>query len=143
MGIFDRLSKKNPAAPTSVAKPKKSTKKADAQTTDTVSKEDKVVVPAVAGGNSWRLLLTPRVSEKAALLASKGTYVFNVPLSANKVEIRKAIESLYKVNVDSVRSVRGIGKFVSRGRVRGQRSNWKKALVTLKKGQKLDLHEGV
>lgn len=136
MGLFDRITKKHPAAPTSVKKEKK-------EKVVEAPKEEKIPTPATAGGNSWRLLATPRVSEKAAIAASKGIYVFNVPLSANKVEIRKAVESLYKVNVDSVRTVRGIGKFVSRARVRGQRANWKKALVTLKKGQKIDLHAGV
>lgn len=131
MGIFDRITKKKAA-------PKAEEKKS---TTAEVAKTD--AVAATIGGNSWRTLTTPRISEKAAFLASKGTYVFNVPISANKIEIGKAVESLYKVHVESVRTVRGIGKFVARGRIRGQRTNWKKALVTLKKGEKIDLYEGV
>ncbi len=95
------------------------------------------------GAQYAHLLLSPRVSEKAAMLASKGVYVFNVPVSANKVEVAKAVEALYKVKVASVNTVRGPGKIVRRGRTAGRRNNWKKALVQLVAGQKLDLYEGV
>jgi large subunit ribosomal protein L23 len=88
-------------------------------------------------------LIKPHVSEKAAHLAGRGVYVFDVPLSANKLEVRKAVEALYKVNVVQVRTVRGVGKMVQRGRIAGQRNNWKKALVELKKGQTLNLVAGV
>lgn len=135
MGIFDR--KKKSAAPAD--EPKKAAVKAKSAdvATDTVS------APKAVGGNSSFLLVSPRVSEKAAKLASKGTYVFNVPTSANKVEVRKAVEALYKVHVTDVRTVRGKGKIVARARIAGRRNNWKKALVTLKAGEKLDLYEGV
>ncbi|OGL73570.1 50S ribosomal protein L23 [Candidatus Uhrbacteria bacterium RIFCSPHIGHO2_12_FULL_60_25] len=87
--------------------------------------------------------MKPHVSEKAAYLADRGVYVFDVPLHANKVEIRKAVEALYKVNVTNVRTERGIGKIVRRGRVAGKRSDWKKALVEVQKGQSINLVEGV
>ena len=89
------------------------------------------------------LLVSPRVSEKAAMLASKGVYVFNVPVSANKVEVKKAVEAQYNVKVDSVNTVRGPGKIVRRGGTSGVRNMWKKALVTLMNGQKIDIYEGV
>lgn len=159
MGIIDRITKKKTSTATDVAGDVNAEEKADTKkVTKTSAKaapkkravaskkevsSDVVAAPTMTGGNSWRVLLTPRVSEKAAFLAAKGTYVFNVPLSANKVEVRKAVESLYKVHVVSVATVRGMGKMVARGRIRGQRSDWKKALVTLKKGEKIDLHQGV
>ncbi len=158
MGIIDSISKKKTsAAPETDAKeePKKkavkktatkaaSPKKAKVEAGSKDVQTDAVkIAPATLGGNSWRVLATPRVSEKAAMLASHGTYVFNVPLSSNKVEIRKAVEALYGVHVASVRTVRGIGKMAGRGRVRGQRSDWKKALVTLKSGEKIELYQGV
>lgn len=136
MGIFDRIRK----ASSPPEQKKEEPKKAKAPAVKTV---DAVPAAAGIGGNSARLLVTPRVSEKAARLASKGTYVFNVPTSANKVEIAKAVEALYKVSVVSVRTNRGIGKIMNRGRIWGRRVNWKKALVTIKEGQKLDLYEGV
>jgi len=85
----------------------------------------------------------PRISEKAAVLSSSGKYVFNVPIDANKAEVKKSIESLYGVKVTDVNMLRGIGKVVRRGRVAGRRNRWKKAVVTLKAGDKLDLFVGV
>lgn len=90
-----------------------------------------------------RFVMLPRVSEKAAQLAGTGRYVFNVPVSTGKVEIAQAIEARYGVKVTSVNTLRGIGKTVRRGRVEGRRNAWKKAVVTLKAGQKLDLFAGV
>ncbi|MEO5927131.1 MAG: 50S ribosomal protein L23 [Patescibacteria group bacterium] len=135
MGIFDRKKKSNI--------PVIDEKKAPVKAKVTEVKDSVISASKGVGGNSALLLLSPRVSEKAALLASKGTYVFNVPTSANKVEVRKAVEALYSVHVTAVRTARGQGKIVSRARIGGRRNNWKKALVTLKAGEKLDLYEGV
>ncbi|MDQ7814519.1 MAG: 50S ribosomal protein L23 [Patescibacteria group bacterium] len=85
----------------------------------------------------------PRISEKAAVLSSSGKYVFNVPMDANKAEVKKSVESLYGVKVTDVNMLRGIGKIVRRGRVEGRRNRWKKAVVTLKVGDKIDLFVGV
>jgi large subunit ribosomal protein L23 len=134
MGIFDRIKKPKAA---------KATKDETTAKKQSVALKDHVLAPKVQGGSSSTLLVAPRVSEKAAILASKGTYVFNVPLSANKVEVRKAVEALYKVHVNDVRMVRGKGKATLRGRIAGRRNDWKKALVTLKDGEKLDLYQGV
>ncbi|MCR4278739.1 MAG: 50S ribosomal protein L23 [bacterium] len=95
------------------------------------------------GGDSSRILVTPWVSEKAAQQADAGTYVFKVAMSANKIEIQKAVESLWDVKVDSVRTIRGKGKVFGARTRHGKRADWKKALVTLKKGQLIDLYEGV
>jgi large subunit ribosomal protein L23 len=89
------------------------------------------------------VLVRPHVSEKAARLADKGTYVFDVKLNAEKISIRKAVESLYGVNVTDVRIVNLQGKPVQRGRRISRRRDLKKALVTLKKGQTISLYEGV
>ncbi|MFA6161300.1 MAG: 50S ribosomal protein L23 [Patescibacteria group bacterium] len=94
-------------------------------------------------GMSYRILHSPRVSEKAAIMASRNIYVINVPVEANKIEIAKAIKDLYGVKVEAVRTARGIGKRLSRGRIKGERNRWKKAFVTVKQGQKIDLYEGV
>lgn len=134
MGIFDRIrSTQKPVA----AKPKEDKKKEVSSASSSVS------VPPRQVKNGERFLIAPRVSEKAAALAARGVYVFNVPLSANKVEICKAVETLWSVKVESVRTVRGMGKRMIRGRVRGQRNDWKKALVKLQKGQTIDVYAGV
>ncbi len=131
MAILDRFKK-------TTATKKKAVKKADVG-------ETKINAATPSSGNalSSTLLRMPHVSEKAARLADKGTYVFRVPMDAEKVSIRKAVEALYGVKVESVRTVSTLGKPTRRGAHPSKRSDLKKALVTLKKGQKLDLYEGV
>lgn len=94
-------------------------------------------------GMSYRVLHSPRVSEKSAILSSHNVYVINVPVESNKIEIAKSVKSLYGVTVEAVRTARGIGKRMKRGRIQGERKRWKKAFVTIKQGQKIDLYEGV
>ena len=89
--------------------------------------------------NEHNIVLSPIVSEKSTTLSDKqNKYVFKVSPRANKIEIRKAIEKIFNVNVTSVNTMNFRGK---RKRVRmteGMTSAWKKAVVTLKKGQKID-----
>lgn len=94
-------------------------------------------------GRSYRILHSPRVSEKSAVLSSHNVYVLNVPVETNKIEIAKSVKDLYGVTVEAVRTARGIGKRMKRGRISGERKRWKKAFVTIKQGQKIDLYEGV
>ncbi|MDE3980947.1 50S ribosomal protein L23, partial [Glaesserella parasuis] len=83
------------------------------------------------------------ISEKATNNAEKGnTIVFKVALDANKVEIANAVEQLFEVKVDSVRTVVVKGKTKRHGAKSGRRSDWKKAYVTLQEGQSLDFVEG-
>ncbi len=98
-----------------------------------------------AKGNSYASLILkrPHVSEKAARHAATGTYVFEVAIDAEKVSIRKAVEGLYQVNVTGVRTQQYFGKPLKRGRKLSKRADWKKAIVTLKKGQTINLYEGV
>ncbi|HDL1232550.1 TPA: 50S ribosomal protein L23 [Mannheimia haemolytica] len=89
------------------------------------------------------VLKVPHISEKATNNAEKGnTIVFKVALDANKVEIANAVEELFEVKVDSVRTVVVKGKTKRRGAKVGRRSDWKKAYVTLQEGQSLDFVEG-
>ncbi|QHB16870.1 50S ribosomal protein L23 [Mannheimia pernigra] len=89
------------------------------------------------------VLKAPHISEKATNNAEKGnTIVFKVALDANKVEIANAVEQLFEVKVDSVRTVVVKGKTKRRGAKVGRRSDWKKAYVTLQEGQSLDFIEG-
>ena len=150
MGIIDRL-QKAVAAPMDVEEtktkkaPAKRASKKDDATKEEVGKNEKSAsaqtkaVPA----HLLNLLSRPHVSEKAARLSAQNVYVFGVPLTAEKMAIKKAVEALYSVKVVAVRTVRGLGKPVRRGRRPSSRSDWKKALVTLAPGQKLDIYEGV
>jgi len=80
----------------------------------------------------------PLITEKTSIQREDGrTIVFEVALSANKVEIRRAIETLLGSKVDSVRTSISHGKEKRQGRYAGRRSDWKKAYVTLRQGEKM------
>jgi large subunit ribosomal protein L23 len=85
----------------------------------------------------YKILLSPRVTEKATRLKSYGQYVFKVCKNTNKLEIAKAIKELFKVEVESVRVCNVKGKARTFGRVRGKRQDWKKAYITLKEGYEI------
>jgi large subunit ribosomal protein L23 len=84
------------------------------------------------------VVVQPRVSEKAGRSASLGKYIFVVNVDANKISVKKAIEGIYKVKVQNVNIVRVGGKNRNFGRIAGRTSNFKKAIVTLKAGEKIE-----
>ncbi|MED5238861.1 MAG: 50S ribosomal protein L23 [Pseudomonadota bacterium] len=85
------------------------------------------------------VLRAPHVSEKATVNADEnGTFVFKVATDANKLEIKKAVETLFEVKVKSVRTAKVKGKSKFFGRVAGKRADWKKAYVSLEEGQDID-----
>ena len=80
----------------------------------------------------------PLITEKTSIQREDGrTLVFQVALDANKIEIRRAIEQLLGAKVDSVRTGIAHGKEKRQGRFAGRRSDWKKAYVTLREGEKM------
>ena len=86
----------------------------------------------------------PIITEKGTLVNEQGNQVvFRVHPHANKVEIRHAVESLFKVRVEKVRTSRQLGKIRRVGRHQGRRPDWKKAYVTLAEGSRIDFFEGV
>jgi large subunit ribosomal protein L23 len=86
----------------------------------------------------------PVITEKGTLVNEAGNQViFRVHPQANKVEIRRAIETLFKVRVEKVRTSRQLGKLRRVGRHFGHRPDWKKAYVTLAEGSRIDFFEGV
>ncbi len=88
------------------------------------------------------IILRPLVTEKAAAgEATQNTYVFEVGETANKHEIKDAIERFFNVKVQDVRTVRVRGKFKRFGRYYGRRSHWKKAYVQLATGHTLNFFE--
>ena len=77
-------------------------------------------------------------TEKGSALESQGKYIFRVATSATKVDVKRAVEEIYKVKVDAVNTVHVPGK-LKRMRARaGYTSGWKKAIVSLKEGQKIE-----
>lgn len=89
---------------------------------------------------AYQVIKKPVVTEKATdQQAARNAYTFRVPLAANKVEIRQAVEKLFDVKVESVNTLRVIGKVKVRGRSIGRAQNWKKAMVALADGQTIDI----
>lgn len=88
----------------------------------------------------YQILRGPHVSEKSTTLGeSAGQVVFKVARDASKPEIKKAVERLFEVRVDHVRVVSLKGKRKGSGRLRGRRSDWKKAYVSLAEGENIDV----
>lgn len=90
------------------------------------------------------VVIRPLLTEKMTDLTEKyNQYGFIVDINANKIEIAKAIETKFEVNVESVNTIRHKGKtktqFTRRGRFSGRTPRYKKAIVTLKEGQTIDL----
>ena len=87
----------------------------------------------------------PRSVVRRALVTEKGTvlretrnqYFFEVAVDANKIDIKRAIENIFKVKVDSVRTMQLRGKVKRQGRYAGRRPDWKKAYVKLREGAKI------
>ncbi|WP_263081746.1 50S ribosomal protein L23 [Endozoicomonas sp. Mp262] len=87
----------------------------------------------------YQVLLGPHISEKATVVADEhGQYVFKVAKTATKLEIKKAVEQLFEVGVQSVRTVVVKGKTKRTRHGMGKRSDWKKAYVSLEQGQEID-----
>jgi large subunit ribosomal protein L23 len=92
---------------------------------------------------SQRIIRRPLVTEKSTQQKEIGNqYAFEVDRKANKIEIQSAVERLFKVRVVGIRTSNVIGKVKRLGRKYGQRPNWKKAIVTLKEGDRIDFFEG-
>ncbi len=86
------------------------------------------------------LLIAPVITEKGTVLQEKNNqYLFRVSPRANKIQIREAVEKIFKVTVTSVRTVTVHGKMRRMGRSQGRKPSWKKAIVTLKEGESIDL----
>ena len=89
------------------------------------------------------IIQAPLISEKGTALAeSANQFLFRVRPEANKIEVKLAVEALFKVKVVDVRMARYLGKVRRIGRSMGRRSDWKKAYVTLKEGDKIDFFGG-
>ncbi len=93
--------------------------------------------------HSYEVLRRPLITEKNTMLVEQNKYAFEVARNANKPQIKEAVEKAFKVKVSSVNVMRVPGKMRRAGRGRGLTSPWKKAVVTLEPGNKIELFEGV
>jgi large subunit ribosomal protein L23 len=88
--------------------------------------------------SAYQIIRRPVITEKGlGVKETEGTLVFEVSSKASKTEVKKAVESIFKVKVDTVRTAIFAGKERRRGKFTGYRSDWKKAYVRLKEGQKM------
>lgn len=87
----------------------------------------------------YDVLRRPLITEKNTLLGEQNKYTFEVAVTANKPMVRRAVETLFKVDVIDVNVCRVQGKMRRVGRDRGMTRSWKKAIVTLKPGQRLEV----
>lgn len=92
----------------------------------------------------YDILIRPLLTEKITSLRESANKVgFVVRSDANRVEVKRAVESALKVRVERVNIINVLGKTKRLGRFAGRRPSWKKAIVTLKEGEKLELYESV
>ena len=90
------------------------------------------------------IILKPIITEKSMAGISLKKYTFKVVKDANKIEIAKAVETLFDVTVDKVNTMNCKGRFVRQGRTAGYRPDWKKAIVTLSEDSKaIEFFEGM
>jgi large subunit ribosomal protein L23 len=90
------------------------------------------------------ILKRPLVTEKSGIQKETLRQVsFEVDRKANRIEIKKAVEDVFGVSVTGVRTIQVKGKYKKRGPIVGKRKDWKKAVVSLKPGERIDLFEGV
>jgi large subunit ribosomal protein L23 len=92
----------------------------------------------------YDIIKRPLITEKTSIQKEAANQVsFEVDRRANRVEIKRAIEKIFNVRVSSVKTMQVKGKIKQRGRIVGKRKDWKKAIVTLLPGERIDFFEGV
>ncbi|WDN89287.1 large subunit ribosomal protein L23 [Desulfosarcina sp. BuS5] len=91
----------------------------------------------------YRIIKRPLVTEKTVLLKEEANqFAFEVDRAANRIEIRNAVEKIFKVKVASVKTIQVKGKTKQKGRIIGKRKDWKKAIVRLLPGERIEFFEG-
>ncbi len=103
----------------------------------------KNIAPIGSSETAYRFLIEPWITEKAHDKMAENKYIFKVTKNANKKNIKKSIEELYKVEVTGVNVINVPSKRRNYGAKTGWKSGYKKAIVALKEGDKIELFEGV
>lgn len=147
MAILDIFKKKRAGVPSKKPSPKKETEggiRDKKEKTDSralkesekkeISKPKKKIFPRLYG-----ILSAPHITEKATAMSEEDRYVFRVLKTANKVEVKEAVEGSYGVDVNNVRIINIPRKKRRIGRRIGWRKGYKKAIVAVKKGQKIEI----
>ena len=162
MGILDKIRKKDDkaegakatAAPVKKEEKKTSAKKPEAKSAKAETNEKKPAVKETAKKKKvaakentplahFDMIRKPHISEKAFYSGEENKYVFKVSKGANKTEVKKAVENIYHVSVERVNMVNVPSKMKIYKGIPGEKSGYKKAIVKLKKGETIDVIEGV
>jgi large subunit ribosomal protein L23 len=92
----------------------------------------------------YDVIKRPLITEKTSIQKETSNQLtFEVDPQANRMEIKRAVENIFNVNVAGVRTMQVKGKVKRRGRILGKRRDWKKAIVTLMPGERIDFFDGV
>lgn len=141
MGILDRFTKTEPNVKKAVSK-KKTGSKAVAVVENTPATAASTT-PKNVSVLAARVFLHPLVTEKSAIAESHNTYSFVIRRSATKRDVARAFLELYGAKAVSVRVMNVDGRVTRFGKSMGRRSDYKKALITVKAGTNVNIHEGV
>ncbi len=93
--------------------------------------------------NIHEVLRRPIITEKGTTQAGINKYTFEIARPANKQQVKEAVEKIFKVDVVDVNIINVPGKMRRVGKHRGMTSPWKKAIVTVREGQRIEMYEGV
>jgi large subunit ribosomal protein L23 len=103
------------------------------------AEEGAVAMPKGEDEHAYGIILAPYITEKGSLMSSLNKYVFKVADGANKIDIKKSVEKLYKVSIVKVHILKARARQRMIGKYEGHKPGFKKAIVTLKEGSKIDL----
>ena len=158
MGILDRF-KKKPATQPVPHQPERKIEAVQKKTTEVKKAEPKKVEPKKAEAKKTPVrpthaakkkypeselsIIKPIITEKATNLSADRKYIFEVATGANRIEIAKAVQSLYGVQPVKVNIIRQGGKQIRYGRAEGRTKDRKKAIVTLREGESIKIQDGV
>lgn len=140
--IFKRKKPSKKAAPKGAPRPKSSGRE-QKRPEKPIKKTEETKPPKIKKESrfkeSYKVIKVPHISERATMLASKNQYVFKIWPRANKIEVKKAIENIFGVDVVSVKIINIPGKKRRVGRIQGRTSGYKKAIVRVAAGQKIEV----
>lgn len=139
MSVFDFLKKEKPKKEEKEVKKLSKVKLEKKPTVFKQSKEEKKKPKTKISNTAYRILKSPHITEKATDLTKKNQYIFKIWPKANKIEVRKAVEEVFGVDVVSVRIIKIPRKRRRMGKILGWRKGYKKAIVKIKKGQKIEV----
>jgi len=139
MSLFSKIKSAVSGKKKVVQKPKKPAKEAVIEPLKPKSTPVKVVSKKRASTEAYRILREPHISEKATYLSDEDKYIFKVFDDANKIRIKNAVSSLYGVRVKDVKIINIKSKSRKMRNVSGHKPGYKKAIVVLEKGQKIEI----